>query len=159
MQWSVILCFVYNLGSRMTKTQQKKNSYKTYNDIYEGCSEIIAFTFNRHPRHRIVDSILGSHRLHRYHFSYVHILKFAKWAVLILYRVYIVFINFVDVTVSLILYFYCFLPLYFIVASRQCYVSIVTSTVHSALKIARSDWSQISWTRLKRWICLVWIYN
>ena len=26
-------------------------------------------------------------------------------------------------------------------------------------KIPRSDWSQISLTWLKRWICLVWIYN
>ena len=28
-----------------------------------------------------------------------------------------------------------------------------------SLKIARSDWSQISWTQLKWWLCLVWIYN
>ena len=27
------------------------------------------------------------------------------------------------------------------------------------VKIARSDWLQISWTRWKWWICLVWINN
>ena len=31
--------------------------------------------------------------------------------------------------------------------------------LYCLLKIARSDWSQISWTWWKRWICLVWIYN